>query len=381
MATLPPDQLRIIRAKLITNSGQPTIENIVSVLRETIPTITKTQLISNADTILANTSGLGLIDELVQTPNVTDVLVNGFADIWFDRGNGLEKSSVAWNSETELREFAARLAASVNRRLDDVNPFIDAQLPNGIRFHAIIPPLSRQGTLLSFRIPARHQMRLNELIQVGTIDSNIAELLKRLVQLRISFAISGNTGSGKTTILGALLSEVPQHERILIIEDSTELQVTHPHVISLQTRNANAEGIGGVELKQLVKQALRMRPDRLVIGEVRGTEVLDLLIALNTGHEGGCVTVHANNTEAVLARFEALGLLARIPKAAIHALLKQAIRVLLHVERTESGRQLTEISLIEETANGDLKILKALDLIKKQQFQPGWQRLQKLLEL
>jgi hypothetical protein len=204
MATLPPDQLRIIRAKLITNSGQPTIENIVSVLRETIPTITKTQLISNADTILANTSGLGLIDELVQTPNVTDVLVNGFSDIWFDRGNGLEKSSVAWNSETELREFAARLAASVNRRLDDVNPFIDAQLPNGIRFHAIIPPLSRQGTLLSFRIPARHQMRLNELIQVGTIDSNIAELLKRLVQLRISFAISGNTGSGKTTILKKL---------------------------------------------------------------------------------------------------------------------------------------------------------------------------------
>jgi pilus assembly protein CpaF len=127
MATLPPDQLRIIRAKLITNSGQPTIENIVSVLRETIPTITKAELISNADTILANTSGLGLIDELVQTPNVTDVLVNGFADIWFDRGNGLEKSSVAWNSETELREFAARLAASVNRRLDDVNHLL---MPN-----------------------------------------------------------------------------------------------------------------------------------------------------------------------------------------------------------------------------------------------------------
>lgn len=378
MTALSPEQINLVRAKLVEDE-QLNVQSVVSALRESLPAISQSDLIAGADQILATTFGLGPLEALITKPDVTDVLVNNFHDVWIDCGTGLEQSSISWNSESELRQFAARLAASVNRRLDDANPFVDAQLTNGIRFHAIIPPLSKSGTAISFRIPASKHLSLQDLINLNMFDQNIAEVLKQLVKNKISFAISGNTGSGKTTFLGALLSEVPASERLLIVEDSAELKINHPHVISLQSRNPNAEGIGGVELKQLVKQALRMRPDRLVIGEVRGTEVLDLLIALNTGHDGGCVTIHANNSEAVLARFEALGLLAKIPKSAIHALLKQAIKVLLHVERTNTGRKLTEISLIDEDADGTLRILKALDLRVNQKFQPGWQKLQKLI--
>lgn len=380
MPALSPEQLTQVRSKLISDE-KLNIQNVVSALRQTVPNMSQLELMSSADQILADTFGLGLLEPLLTKPNVTDVLVNSFDEVWIDCGNGLERISVSWNSEDELREFAARLAAMVNRRLDDASPFVDAQLPNGIRFHAIIPPLSKSGTVMSFRVPNRKSLELKDLVALNTFDPNIEVLLKQLIKFRISFAISGNTGSGKTTFLGALLSEVPENERVIIVEDSAELRIAHPHVVSLQARNPNAEGIGGVELKQLVKQALRMRPDRLVIGEVRGTEVIDLLIALNTGHEGGCVTIHANSTEAVLARFEALGLLAKVPKSAIHSLLKQAIKVLLHIERTKEGRKLTQISLIDENPDGSLRILKVLDLINNQKFQPGWQKFQKLVGL
>lgn len=379
MSTLLPEQAQSIRSKLIQVPRPINAESIVQVIRETIPTISPTALINTADEIMADTIGFGPIEKLFSKPGITDILVNNFSDVWIDQGSGLERAQVSWDSEAALRDFAARLAASVNRRLDDVSPFVDAQLKNGIRFHAIIPPLSNKGTAMSFRIPNQKQFTLNQLVELGTVDHSIAEILKRIIKSKISFAISGNTGSGKTSILGALLSEVEPSERILVIEDSAELKINHPHVVSLQARGANAEGIGQVELTQLIKQALRMRPDRIVIGEVRGTEVLDLLIALNTGHQGGCVTLHANNTHSVISRIEALGLLAKIPKVAIHSLLKQAIQVLLHVQRTKEGRKLTEISLISENANGSLHVLPALDLVTQRKLQPGWDQLQDLL--
>lgn len=379
MSALSPDQFNSIRNRLIEIQNPISISSVIDVLRETLPATSPIELINSADQILANTVGFGPIEQLINRSGVTDVLVNGHLDIWFDQGSGLQKSNQSWQSEIQLREFATRLANSVNRRLDDASPFVDAKLENGIRFHAVIPPLSNSGTLLSFRIPSEKPFRLTDLVTTKTISENIAELLRKLIHQRISFVISGSTGSGKTTILGALLSEVNEAERILIIEDSAELKVTHPHVLTLQTRNENAEGIGNVELKQLVKQALRMRPDRLVIGEVRGIEVLDLLVALNTGHEGSCVTIHANNTEAVIARIEALGLLAKVPKVAIQALLKQALQVLIHVQRTPSGRKVTEISVIGQNLNGELCVHMALDLIHQQKFEPGWQKLQKLI--
>lgn len=379
MSALSPDQLSSIRSKLLSSNQELTAHSVVTAMREILPTVSQTDLLAGTDQVLANTIGFGPIDDLLNKVGVTDVLVNSYQDVWFDRGSGLEKSEASWINESELREFAARLAASVNRRLDDVSPFVDAQLQNGIRFHAIIPPLAKTGTVLSFRIPAKQQLNIADLINLGSIDANVAAILKQLIRKKISIAISGNTGSGKTTMLGALLSEVSTTERILVIEDSSELNISHPHVISLQTRNPNAEGIGEIKLSQLIKQALRMRPDRIVLGEVRGVEVLDLLVALNTGHEGGCVTIHANSTNAVIARFEALGLLAKIPRTAIQALLKQAIQVLIHVQRTPAGRKVSEISLIESNLDGSIYVEPALNLLTNQHFDPGWPKLQKLL--
>lgn len=381
MTALQPNQINSIRSKLLSTNSPITTQAIVQVIRDTIPTISPSALITNTDQIMAETIGFGPIEKLITKSGVTDVLVNSFSDVWFDQGNGLEKSEVKWESETKLRDFAARLAASVNRRLDDVSPFVDARLKNGLRFHAVIPPISINGTAMSFRIPSQKHFSLNDLVELKTFDSAVAQILRQIIRTKTSFAISGNTGSGKTTILGALLSEVNTAERILVIEDSSELSISHPHVVSLQTRGANAEGVGQIELAQLIKQALRMRPDRIVIGEIRGTEVLDLLIALNTGHEGGCVTLHANNTQAVISRIEALGLLAKIPKTAVHALLKESIQVLLHVQRTNTGRKLTEISLLTETPSGSMKVLPALDLLTYKKIEPGWQQLQELLNL
>ena len=381
MSLLQPSQVDSIRNKLLSTASPVTAQSIVQVIRETLPAISPSSLIENTDQIMAETIGFGPIEKIINKPGVTDVLVNNFSDVWFDQGNGLEKSEVKWENETKLRDFAARLAASVNRRLDDVSPFVDARLKNGIRFHAVIPPISINGTAISFRIPNQKHFSLDDLVKLKTFDSAVAQILRQIIRTKTSFAISGNTGSGKTTILGALLSEVNAAERMLVIEDSTELNISHPHVVSLQTRGANAEGIGQIELAQLIKQALRMRPDRIVIGEIRGTEVLDLLIALNTGHEGGCVTLHANNTQAVISRIEALGLLAKIPKAAVQALLKESIQVLLHVQRTNTGRKLTEISLLIETPTGSLKVLPALDLLTYKKIEPGWQQLQELLGL
>lgn len=379
MSAMLPEQVSSIRSQLLNNSLPINVTTIIESLRDSSPNLSPLDLIENADEILAQTIGFGPVENFIHQPGVTDILVNRFDDVWIDSELGLQKVKAAWASETELRDFAAKLASLVNRRLDDVNPFLDAKLENGIRFHAIIPPLAINGTALAFRLPSAKKLSLDDLVNLGTIDEPIAQILRQIIRNKISFAISGNTGSGKTTILGALLSEVSESERILIVEDSAELNINHPNCVSLQSRGENAEGIGAIELKQLIKQTLRMRPDRIVIGEVRGTEVLDLLIALNTGHEGGCVTVHANNTESVIARIEALGLLAKIPKPAVHALLKQAIKVLIHVARTEKGRKLTEISIIDQDSAGSLQVLKALDLISKQKIEPGWQKLQELM--
>lgn len=380
MPALSRDQQNSIRAKLLEQNIEISPSSVAKIVREVLPVTSKDELLTQVTQVLADTSGLGPLNELIQLPNITDVLVNSFDQVWFDRGNGLETSSIKWANESELREFASRLATSANQRLDDVNPFVDAQLSNGIRFHAIIPPLSRNGTTISLRIPATKTFSLDDLEKFGTFEPNVTAILKQLIAKRVSFAVSGSTGSGKTTILGAMLSEVNKGERVVVIEDSAELKLNHPHVVNLQARNPNSEGIGGVELKYLVKQALRMRPDRIVIGEVRGTEVLDLLIALNTGHEGGCVTIHANNSASVVHRFEALGLLAKINKSAVHALLSDAIKVVIHVDRTQIGRRITEISLLERRNDGIVHVEKALDLVKNLTFQPGWNNLQKLLQ-
>jgi pilus assembly protein CpaF len=223
--------------------------------------------------------------------------------------------------------------------LDDAAPYADARLPDGTRVHAILPPLSPQGTCLSLRVPPRRTFSLEDLVGLGSVPVEGARLLRSLVEARLAFLVTGGTGSGKTTVLSTLLSLAAPEERLLLVEDAPELRPDHPHVVRLAARASNTEGEGTVGLEVLVRQALRMRPDRLVVGEVRGSEVLDLLAALNTGHEGGCGTVHANRAEHVPARIESLCGQAGVPRDAAHSLLVAAVDAVVHLARDTSGRR------------------------------------------
>jgi pilus assembly protein CpaF len=290
--------------------------------------------------------GLGPLEPLVADEAVTDVLVNG-ETVWLDRGRGLERATVTLEGPEASRRLAVRLAALAGRRLDDATPFVDGLLPSGIRLHAVLPPLVDGGTHLSLRVPRRRAPDLATLTSWGMVDVEGADVLRALVRARAAFLVSGGTGTGKTTLLGALLAEVPPGERIVLVEDVRELSVRHPHVVRLQGRGANLEGRGVVRLEDLVRQALRMRPDRLVVGEVRGREVRDLLGALNTGHEGGASTVHANTAHDVVNRVVALGALAGLSREAVLAQLAGAVDVVVHLARTAGRRVVQEVGVVE----------------------------------
>ena len=308
-----------------------------------------------------------VLDPLLHLPGVTDVLVNAPDQVFLDRGRGLEPAGVRFSGEAEVRRLAVRLAASVGRRLDDGSPFVDARLASGVRVHAVLPCVADSGTCLSLRVPNRQRLSLDDWVASGSLPQQGAELLAGLVAARRAFLISGGTGSGKTTLLGALLGLVPPQERIVIAEDSRELQPDHPHCVRLEGRPPNAEGQGSVTLTDLVRQALRMRPDRLVVGEVRGAELADLLSALNTGHEGGCGTVHANSAADVPARLEALAALGGLGRDALHAQLAAALQVLVHVRRLSDGRRwVEELRLVRpDPASGRCATVPAI------RFRPG----------
>lgn len=287
-------------------------------------------------------AGTGPLAPLLALPDVTDVLVNGDEATWIDRGHGLERVDHPFSDDDEVRRLAQRLAASAGRRLDDAHPCVDARLPDGTRLHAVLAPVSTDGTLLSLRVPSRQPLTLDDLIRLGTVREGLAPHLAALIADRSAFLVTGGTGSGKTTVLASLLALVPASERIVVVEDSAELAPQHPHCVRLQSRLPNIEGTGAVTMRDLVRQALRMRPDRLVVGEVRGAEVVDLLAALNTGHEGGCGTVHANSAADVPARLEALGLGAGVDRDALHALAAAGLQAIVHLERDARGQRVVE---------------------------------------
>jgi pilus assembly protein CpaF len=288
--------------------------------------------------LAARLTGAGPLEQLLELPGVTDVLVNGPQDVWLDRGAGLERASVGFASEADVRALAYRLAASAGRRLDDAAPFVDAHLPDGTRLHAVIPPLTA-ATTVSLRVLARRRLQLGDLIRAGTLSAELADVVRAVIATRLAFVISGGTGSGKTTVLGALLGQVPPDQRIVIIEDAAEITTSHRHVVRLLARAPNIEGAGEIGLRDLVRQALRMRPDRVVVGEFRGAEVVELLAALNTGHAGGGATVHANGMHDVPARLEALGALGGLDRGALTAQAAAALDVVIHLERDLDGRR------------------------------------------
>ena len=337
---------------------------VTAVRRETgAGVLGDTTVLRLADQVHDQLVGAGPLAPLLADQEVTDVLVNG-VQVWVDRGAGLQRAAVTLRHPDEVRRLAQRLAAACGRRLDDGQPYADARLPDGTRLHAVLPPVATGGPYLSLRTFRQRPFSLPDLVEHGTVAPTVAPVLAAIVAARLAYLVTGGTGSGKTTLLSTLLGLVPPTERIVLVEDAAELRPVHPHVVALQARTANVEGAGAVGLTDLVRQALRMRPDRLVVGECRGAEIVDLLGALNTGHDGGAGTLHANTPRDVPARLEALGMLGGLPRAALHAQVVAALQVVLQVRRTDRGRVLESVSVL--LPSGDQRLATVV---------PAWRRL------
>lgn len=333
-----------VRSRLAESGGAPTSAAVAAAVRaESGGVASDLDVLAALQTLRQEFVGAGPLDALLRDPRTTDVLVSSPSAVWVDRGAGLEPAGVAFPDEAAVRRLAQRLALTAGRRLDDASPYVDGWLADaGVRLHAVLAPVAADGTCLSLRVlrPAVHD--LAALRRLGTVDAEGAALLQAVVEARLALLVSGGTGSGKTTLLNALLSSVDPRERLICVEDAEELRPRHPHVVRLVSRPPNIEGAGGVALRDLVRQALRMRPDRLVVGEVRGAEVCDLLAALNTGHDGGAGTVHANSVREVPARLEALAGLGGMGRTALHSQLAAAVQVVLHMRRLRSGERMLD---------------------------------------
>lgn len=371
-----------VRRRLAESGGEPTPAGVAAALRREGRLLGDTEVLAIVGALRSEMVGSGPLEPLLAQPDVTDVLVTAPDEVWVDRGCGLERADVRFADAGAVRRLAQRLAAVAGRRLDDARPWVDARLPDGTRLHAVLPPVAVGSACLSLRVVRRRAFGLAELTAAGTVPPGGEGLLRGLLDARLSFLISGGTGSGKTTLLSALLSLVRPDERIVLAEESAELRPDHPHVVRLEARPANQEGIGEVTLQDLVRQALRMRPDRLVVGEVRGREVVDLLAALNTGHEGGSGTVHANAAGDVPARLEALGAVAGLDRPALHSQLAAAVSVLLHLVRDRRGRRrIAEVHVLERDGAGLVTAVPAA-VWAAGGFarRAGWPRLERLLE-
>ena len=353
MSALPAGVVDAVRARLSREQGDLTPARVAAALREEGRPVGDATVLAVHDALRGDILGAGLLDPLVRMPGVTDVLVNGPGQVYVDRGSGLERTQVRFTDDEAVRRLAQRLAAAGGRRLDDATPYVDVRLPDGTRLHAVLAPIARRGTCVSLRVPTRTAFSLDDLVRMGSIDRAGAKLLSDLVAARLAFLVSGGTGSGKTTLLATLLGLVEPAERLVLVEDSAELSPDHPHVVTLEARPPNVETAGEVTVRDLVRQALRMRPDRLVVGEVRGAEVTELLAALNTGHEGGCGTIHANSAGDVPARVEALSLAAGLPRDAAHSQFASAVDAVVHLGRGRDGlRQLREVAVPERGPDG-----------------------------
>jgi pilus assembly protein CpaF len=291
---------------LTTSQRRARLERVVSrIITREGPVLSTEQRSLLIRRVVDEALGLGVLEPLLNDPDVTEIMVNGAKDVWVERGGGLERVETTFVSEAQLLQTIDRIVSSVNRRVDESSPMVDARLPTGERVNVIIPPLSLTGPILTIRRFPR-AYRLDELVDNGTLDRATADLLAALVAAKFNIIVSGGTGTGKTTFLNALSGFIPDSERIVTIEDAAELQLQQSHVISLESRPANVEGKGQVTIRDLVRNALRMRPDRIIVGEVRGAETLDMLQAMNTGHEGSLATVHANSAGDAVTRLETL---------------------------------------------------------------------------
>src|SRR5688572_18794921 len=299
-------------------------------------------------------TGLGPLEPLLSDPRVDEVMVNGPGEVWVERAGRIEPTEVRFDSEAELMHSIERILAPLGRRVDEASPLCDARLPDGSRVNVVIPPLALAGPCLTIRRFRRHGFSLDDLVAGGTLAAPLADFLARCVRARATVLVSGGTGSGKTTTLGALSGAIPGAERIVTIEDAAELRLRQRHVVRLESRPPNLEGRGEVTIRRLVVNALRMRPDRIVIGEVRGAEALDMLQALNTGHDGSLTTVHANSPADALRRIETLALMAGVglPHAAVREQAASAIDLVVQQARLADGSRVVD-SVVEVVQAND----------------------------
>lgn len=306
--------------------------------------------------------GDGPLRALLEDRSITEILVNGMEDIWFERDGRLERHSKGFACESSLRRYVRRVLSQVGKKVDQQSPFADASREDGTRFHISIPPISR-GINISIRKPRVDGWTLERFISAGTMSASLADYLTTMVREKKNILISGGTGAGKTSLLNALASTVTQYERVIALEDVRELRPSHPHFLSLQTRNENEEGVGGVSLRRLLKESLRMRPDRLVIGECRGQEALDMVLCLGSGHAGSFATIHAGSARAALHRLETLSLLGaqNIRGEGVRALVAAAVQVVVQLSREGGVRKVAEVAEIRG-AEGENFLLKQLRL-------------------
>jgi len=299
-----------------------------------------------ADDIL----GHGPIERLLADESITEIMVNGPFDVWVERQGRLFETTVRFNDESHLRRIINKMVAQVGRRIDESSPMVDARLPDGSRVNAVIPPLSLSGPLVTIRKFSKRRLDLGDLIRLGTMSPETVEFLQRCILAELNILISGGTGSGKTTLLNALSTSIPDDDRIVTIEDAAELRLNQRHVLRLESRPKNIEGEGEIPIRELVRNSLRMRPDRIIVGEVRGAEALDMLQAMNTGHDGSLCTVHANTPRDALARIETMVLMAgyELPVRAIRQQVASALDLIVHLERLEDGsRRVTAITEVQ----------------------------------